>query len=122
MRVEDSHLAGVTFEVEGGFTFNDLAAALEGVEDRLLGQLDEAVAESAGVAVSQAQADVRVDSGDLQESIEAHRVGWGHQVVTAGEGLGYAARIEALDPYFNPSIEQARDDLRRRVLSVGLRR
>ena len=114
-------MSGVEFTIEGD-GFDGLARELEGVEDRLLGQLDEAVAASAGVAVTQAQSDVRVDEGDLQESIEAHRVGWGHQLVTAGEGLGYAKRIEVLDPFFNPSIEQARDDLRRRVLTTGLRR
>ena len=111
----------VEFEIEGR-GFEGLARALEGVEDQLLGQLDQAVAESAGVAVSQAQADVRVSTGDLQESIESHRVGWGHQVVSAGTGLSYASRIEALDPFFAPSVEHARDDLRRRVLSTGLRR
>ena len=105
-----------------GDGFDGLARELEGVGDHLLGQLDEAVAASAGVAVSEARSDVRVDSGDLQESIEAHRVGWGHQIVTAGEGLDYAKRIEVLDPFFEPSIQQARDDLRRRVLSTGLQR
>ena len=111
----------VTFKISG-LTFEGLARALESVEDRLLGQLDQAVEDAAGVGVESAREDVRVDTGSLQESIEAHRVGWGHQIVTAGAGLGYAARIEALDPYFNPSVEQARDDLRRRVLSMGLRR
>ena len=111
---------GVEFTIEGD-GFDGLARELEGVGDHLLGQLDRAVEESAGVAVDAAQSDVRVDSGDLRDSITQHRVGWGHQVVSAGEGLGYATRIEALDPFFQPSIERARDDLRRRILSKGLR-
>ena len=105
------------------FEFSGLGAVLQRMQewgDDQLRELDQAVEESADTAVDAAQSDVRVESGDLQESIEAHRVGWGHQLVTAGEGLNYAARIEALDPYFNPSIKQARDDLRRRV--TGLRR
>ena len=100
---------------------------LEGVLQRLqewgdgtLGQLDQAVEESADTAVDAARSDVRVDSGDLAASIEQHRVAWGHRLVTAGDGLGYAKRIEVLDPFFTPSIKQARNDLRRRV--SGLRR
>ena len=86
--------------------------------DDQLRDLDQAVEESADTAVEAAQSDVRVDSGDLEASISSHRVGWGHMLITAGENLGYAARIEALDPYFNPSVEAARDDLRRRVLAT----
>ena len=106
-----------------GFSFEGLdgvLANLQAWEADVLGQLDQAVEASADTAVEAARSDVRVESGDLQESIEAHRVGWGHQLVTAGQGLGYAKRIEALDPFFTPSVKQARNDLRRRV--SGLRR
>ena len=109
----------VTFEIAGD-GFEGLARELMGVEDRLLGQLDQAVVDAAGVGVESARADVRVDSGDLRESIESHRVSWGHVQVTAGTGLSYGAAIERLDPFFQPSIEDARADLRQRILSTGL--
>ena len=111
------------FRLAAEFSFTGLDAVLQRMrawESDTLGQLDQAVEESANTAVDAAQSAVRVDSGDLQESIESHRVGWGHQLVTAGQGLGYAKRIEALDPFFTPSVKQARNDLRRRV--SGLRR
>ena len=104
-----------------GFSFTGLDAVLARMEewgDAQLRQLDQAVEETALGAVESAQADVRVDSGDLEASIAAHRVGWGHMLVSAGEGLGYARRVESIDAYFNPSIQQARDDLRRRVLAT----
>ena len=106
---------GADFELIG---LDAVLQRMQAWESDVLGQLDQAVEASADTAVEAARLDVRVDSGDLEASIEAHRVGWGHQLVTAGQGLGYARRVEALDPYFAPSIEQARDDLRRRVLAA----
>ena len=114
-------MGGVEFTIEGD-GFDGLARELAEVEAHLLNQLDDHVADAASVAVDEAQSDVRVDSGDLQASIESNRLSWGHQIVTAGDGLGYASRIEALDPFFNPSIEQARDHLRLRIISTGLPR
>ena len=109
--------AGFEFELQG---MDKLTYELQKWGDDLLIRADNAVAEVAASAVKNAELRVRVDEGDLQESTEAHRVSWGHQSVTAGKGLNYATRIEALDPFFRPSIEQARDDLRRRILR-GLR-
>ena len=96
---------------------------LEGVLGRmkdwsedLARRADDAVSAVAASAAVNAQSLVRVDTRDLQESIESHRVSWGHASLSAGAGLGYATRVEALDPFFEPSIEQARDDLRARIL------
>ena len=102
----------VEFELEG---MDELVSRLEAWGADAVERADVAVEQAAKGAVQQAQGGVRVDTGRLRRTIESHRITWGHHRVSAGDGLGYASRIERLDAYFNPAVKDARDDLRRRI-------
>ena len=102
----------VTFELQG---LDGLIGRMQDWAEEAVNRADTAVEQAAKGAVQQAAAGVRVDTGRLRRTIESHRITWGHHRVSAGDGLGYASRIERLDAYFNPAIKDARDDLRRRI-------
>ena len=105
----------IEFELIG---MDALVSRLESWGADVLDAADAAVEQAAKGAVEQAGAGVRVDTGRLKASIESHRITWGHHRVSAGDGLGYAARIERLDSYFDPAIVAAREELRRRLAAA----
>ena len=105
-------------EFESGRGFDDLARALEGVEERLLDAADEAIQEAATDAVDLARAAVPVDTGDLLGSIESNRGGWGEAFIWAGgPSAPHVRPVEARTGFFNHAGDEVEADLRARIVN-----
>lgn len=79
--------------------------------------IDQGVDETADQVVVDAQADVPVDTGALQTSIEKFgAAGTGERTIEAGQGLDYAGIVEyTVKPYMTPAAERNRPNLTRNI-------
>ena len=78
---------------------------------------DQGVDETADQVVIDARAEVPIDTGALQTSIEKFGAGGtGERTVEAGQGLDYAVIVEyTVKPYMTPAAERHRGDLTKNV-------
>ena len=105
-------------EFEAGRGFDDLARALEGVEDFILEAADDAIQEAATDAADLARAAVPVDTGDLLGSIGSDRGGWGEAFIQAGGSSAPHVRpVEARTGFFNRAVDEVEADLRARIVN-----
>lgn len=83
----------------------------------ILPAIDQGADETADQVVVDAQAEVLVDTGALQTSIEKFGAdGSGERTVEAGQGLDYAGIVEyTLKPFMTPAAERNRPNLARNI-------